>query len=387
MSRHTQSEPESVAPGTPSAPPSPEGRVLHVMRMKGVYGAERHLFELTSALRFHGWASDVLILAPEPAQMFDFASELAQVCGRVNVFHMRRDLSPALVRRLGRELRSGAYDVVHSHMVHADWHLAVASLAAPRVAVVSSKHNHDPFRRRRSVRLVEHATARRFAEIISISESLRGFTEETAGVAGSTVRYGLSAPGGAPVRGDGSRQSHRLLSVGRLEPQKGFDVLLRAMAIVRGRVPEARLSIAGEGGERAALEDLIDTLGLEENVTLLGRREDVPELMREATALVHPARWEGFGLVLLEAMREGLPVIATRVGAIPEVVEDGVTGRLVPPDDPGALAAVIVELLQDPAACAAAGEAGFARLTVRFSPDRMARETAEIYRASVHPRG
>jgi glycosyltransferase involved in cell wall biosynthesis len=387
MSPHPPSEPGPAAPGAPSAPLPSQGRVLHVMRMKGVYGAERHLFELTSALRSHGWASDVLILAPEPPQMFDFASELAQVCGKVSVFRMRGDLSPALMRRLVRELRSGAYDVVHSHMVHADWHLAVASLAAPRVAVISSKHNHDPFRRRRLVRLVEHASARRFAEIISISESLRGFTEETAGVAGTTVRYGLSAPDWAPVRGDDSRQSYRLLSVGRLEPQKGFDVLMRAMAIVRGRVPEARLSLAGEGGERAMLEDLIATLGLEEHVTLLGRREDVRQLMRDAAALVHPARWEGFGLVLLEAMREGLPVIATRVGAIPEVVDDGVTGWLVPPDDPEALAAAIVEFLQDPAAGAAAGEAAFARLTVRFSPDRMAQETAEVYRASVRSSG
>jgi glycosyltransferase involved in cell wall biosynthesis len=104
--------------------------------------------------------------------------------------------------------------------------------------------------------------------------------------------------------------------------------------------------------------------------------------MRDADVLVHPARWEGFGLVLLEAMRAGLPIVATRVGAIPEVVRDGVTGLLVPPDDPAALAQAIARLCADAGAAARMGSAGFERLREEFSPGRMAAETLAVYEAA-----
>jgi starch synthase len=97
--------------------------------------------------------------------------------------------------------------------------------------------------------------------------------------------------------------------------------------------------------------------------------------------LVHPARWEGFGLALLEAMLAGKPVVATRVSAAPEIVADGDTGILVPPDDPAALAEAVVALLDDPAQAAALGEAGLARARSEFSVARMAERTAAIYAA------
>jgi glycogen(starch) synthase len=120
-------------------------------------------------------------------------------------------------------------------------------------------------------------------------------------------------------------------------------------------------------------------LGLGHAVSLLGHRSDVPELMRAAWILVHPARWEGFGLVFLEAMREALPIVSTRVGAVPEIVVDRVTGRLVPPEHSHALAEAIVEMLTNPALRRRAGVEGFARLVECFSADRMAQLTAAVY--------
>jgi glycosyltransferase involved in cell wall biosynthesis len=361
-------------------------RVLHVMRMSGVSGAENHLLELTTALRECGWMSDVLVPSPHPRALDGFARRLATSCERVQLVPMRLDLSPRLVLRLARLLASGRYDVAHAHLVHADWHLAAASHLVGNVPLVSSKHNHDPFRRLAAFRLIERAVIRRYSGVISISESLRDFTEATTGVGTATIHYGLSAPSEPPTRRERPEKA-RLLAVGRLEEQKGFDVAVQAMALVVRAEAAAHLSIAGDGHRRRQLADQISALGLTDAVSLLGPRDDVHELMLGADILIHPARWEGFGLVLLEAMRAGLPIVSTKTGAIPEVVADGATGTLVPPNDPDQLAAAILELIRNPARRREMGVAGFRRLKELFSPEQMARRVAVIYEAAVERGG
>lgn len=356
----------------------PPKHVLHVMRMHGVSGAENHLLELTPALRDHGWLSDVVVPSPVPRTLNGFAKRLAASCERVQVVRMRHDLSPGLVLRLARLLSSGRYDVAHAHLVHADWYLAAASLAAGEVPLVSSKHNHDPFRRLAAFRLVERAALRRYSALISISESLSDFTTTYTGADVATIHYGLAAPVDPPTRDEETGEAIRLLSVGRLEEQKGFDIAIQAMEPV-ARASNARLLIAGDGEQRRLLADRVTDLGLTDRVSLLGNRSDVHELMLNADILIHPARWEGFGLVLLEAMRAGLPVVATKIGAIPEVVADGVTGLLVPPNDPDKLAAAAIELIRNPARRREMGMAGFERLKEHFSPEQMGRAVAAIY--------
>jgi glycosyltransferase involved in cell wall biosynthesis len=347
------------------------------MRMTGVSGSENHLLELTAALRDHGWRSDVLIPSPDPSKLRNFAEGLGAACDDVRVVRMRFDVSPALVARLARMLSSGRYAVAHAHLIHADWHLAAASVVRRDAALVSTKHNPDPFRRLWAIRVPERLATQRYDAVIAISNSLSDFTHELTGVRPVTIHYGLPASNRRPKAS--ARNGTTMLAVGRLERQKGFDVAINAIARLRGEHPDATLVIAGEGRERTRLSELVSQLGLESSVVFLGERSDVPELMREVDVLVHPARWEGFGLVLLEAMRAGLPIVATRVAAIPEVISDGVTGVLVQPDDPDELARVLAELLGDPARRAALGAAGHVRLRDHFSPDVMARRTAEVY--------
>lgn len=162
-----------------------------------------------------------------------------------------------------------------------------------------------------------------------------------------------------------------LLCVSRLAEQKGVDVAVRALARVREIEPLAVLVVLGEGPERARLAA--------DGVFLPGRVGDVASWYRRAELLVHPARWEGFGLALLEAMLAAKPVVATRVSAAPEIVGDGETGVLVPPDDARALAEAVLGLLADPVRAAAMGEAGLARAQSEFSVARMAERTAAVY--------
>jgi glycosyltransferase involved in cell wall biosynthesis len=355
-----------------------------VMRMSGVGGSENHLRVLLPELPNCGWEPDLLIPSPQPQAVRGLAEDLSKSCRRVIVAPMRLDLSPSLSLRICRLLRSGEYQLVHSHLVHADWHSALASALAPGVPLVSTKHNDNPFRRAYPFRIAERAAANRCAATIAISESLRQFTlrytrSRTEVI---TVLYGLKAPAGAPKRSSES-DTPTLLAVARLVPQKGLDVLIRAMKPIGETVPDALLLIAGEGPERPALECMASDLGLEDRVRFLGHRDDVEHLMQRAWLLVHPARWEGFGLVLLEAMRVGLPVVATDVSAIPEVVVAGTTGRLVPPDDPFAIADAVIGALNDERFRRDAGARGFERLVEHFSAERMACETADVYKRAM----
>jgi glycosyltransferase involved in cell wall biosynthesis len=352
------------------------------MRMSGISGSENHLAELVPELARAGWAVDVLVPSPSPGALDDFVARLEGSARSVDVLGMRADASPALAAELRRRMSSGAYGIVHTHLVHADWHAALAkwTVRSPS-ALVSTKHNHDPFRERRPVRVMERLTAREFDRVIAISDSLRGFVVETSAVRADTVRYGLQPPPVPSVE----RAPRDLLAVGRLEPQKGVDVVLRAMREVVGRFPDVRLRVAGDGGQRETLGALTSELGLDRHVEFLGQRTDVVRLMAQAGLLVHGARWEGFGLVLLEAMAAATPIVATAVGGIVEVVDDRTTGVLVPPDDPDTLAATIIALLEDPQRASAMGAAGRRRLEERFSPERMGRETVEIYEQLVAP--
>jgi glycosyltransferase involved in cell wall biosynthesis len=351
------------------------------MRMSGVSGSENHLRQLLPLLPPRGWRASLLIPAPATAEIGAYCRDLADAGVDVTTVPMRGDADPGLLRRLRRELRDGGHDVVHTHLVHADWHAGLAAMGISHPPLVSTKHNHDPFREGPLFRVTERLFARRYASTVAISHSLAAFADRTTGRQPEVIRYGL-APAERPA--GGPRRRSLLLGVGRLEPQKGWDVALRAMPAVVREVPGAELRIAGTGSERARLEALIDELRIRDHVRLLGNRDDVPELMLEAETLVHPARWEGFGLVLLEAMRAGLPIVATSVGAIPEVVGDG-AGLLVEPDRPAELASVLVDVLRDNDLRERLADRGDKVLRTRFSPGRMADEHAELYDRLIAP--
>jgi glycosyltransferase involved in cell wall biosynthesis len=345
-------------------------RVAHVHRMRGIGGSERHLLALLPALAERG-LDVVFVGLDDPA--FDrepFYRALGVPAVRLAA---PRDLDPLLLARLVRALDA---DLVHTHLVHADVYGGVAA-ALRRQRLVSTKHNDDPFRAG-PFRHVERALARRAERVIAITGALARFQVERVGLPAAkvtTIHYGLDEPPAAwgengpdPVPADATV----LLAVARLVPQKGLDVALRALA----QLPDAWLVVLGEGPERARLEALARELGVAERVHLPGREPDVSAWLRRADVLVHPARWEGFGLALLEAMLCSLPVVASRVSSIPEIVVDGETGLLVPPDDPDALAAAVREVLRKPARY---GAAGLARAREEFSVARMAERTLAVY--------
>jgi glycosyltransferase involved in cell wall biosynthesis len=175
-------------------------------------------------------------------------------------------------------------------------------------------------------------------------------------------------------------------NVGRLALQKGQRHLILAMPLLLERVPRAHAVIAGGGDLEDYLRDLSVEVGVADRVHVLGPRRDVPALMHAIDVFAMPSIWEGFGLVLLEAMAAGRPVVASRVATIPEVVVDGETGVLVPAGDPVALAEALAGLAHDSERARSFGEAGRERLRTRFSIEKMVGDTELLYRELLEER-
>jgi glycosyltransferase involved in cell wall biosynthesis len=346
-------------------------RVAHVHRIRGIGGSERHLLTLLPALAERG-VEPVLVGLDDPAwDPHDFYDALRVPALRIPA---PRDVDPLLLARLVLRLRA---DVVHTHLVHADVYGGIAAkLRGARL--VSTKHNDDPFRLGRFGH-VERGLARVTDRIVAITEALRRFTVERVGIPAQkveTIPYGLDdlpEAWGVNPPDDVPDSARVLLAVARLTQQKGIDVAIRSLALLPD---DTVLVVLGEGPERAALEALARELGVGRRVFLPGRVPDVAAWLRRATLLIHPARWEGFGLAVLEAMLAGLPVVASNVSSLPELVVDGETGLLVRPDDPSALALAAARALDQPSL----GAAGRERARSRFSVAQMADRTADLYR-------
>jgi len=182
----------------------------------------------------------------------------------------------------------------------------------------------------------------------------------------SVIHHGIAPgpAGGAPPSVD----PPRLACLGRLVRDKGFDVAIEAMVPLRHLLPAVRLVVGGDGPEAAALQERVRELGLGDHVAFVGpvTSGDVPAFLTRASVVVMPSRAEGFGLVALEAAAMGRPVVATRVGGLPEVIESGRTGLLVEPDRPAALAHAVFRLLSDPACLRSMGDAARAHARELF---------------------
>jgi glycosyltransferase involved in cell wall biosynthesis len=164
-----------------------------------------------------------------------------------------------------------------------------------------------------------------------------------------------------------------------LVQRKGFDVLLKALARLEPPANDFKLELAGDGPEREVLRSLAADLGLADRVEFLGEVDDVPSHFAQAQLLVHPSFSEGLSNTILEAMAEGLPVIATSVGATAEYIEPGRTGALVPPGNVEALASALTELLRAPEARGRMGVAALESVRSRCSMDVVTAQYEAVY--------
>ena len=362
-------------------------KVVHVHKLTGISGSENHLLALLPALRAAGLDARFMGLDVPGSDAPRFYERLDELDVPYRRVRCGMDVSPRMARDVIRAIKLERPDLVHTHLVHGDIYGATAA-AALRVPYVSTRHNDDryllgPFR------FVDRAFARPARRLIAISDAVRRFLEQAGHAPGKlvTIRYGLDTAPSTPSRLAPEAAGipagvPLLLAVGRLIAQKDHETLLRAFARVRGHHPDARLAILGSGPLEEATRALVHELALDDAVVLPGRQEPGDWLAR-ADIFVHTSRWEGFGIVLLEAMLASLPIVATGVSAVPEVVVDGETGLLVPEGDVEALAAALGDLLADPERARRLGVAGLERARTEFSVARMTEQTIGVYQQSL----
>lgn len=210
-------------------------------------------------------------------------------------------------------------------------------------------------------------------EVVVVPPGYRPLPSPAPGAPSFSARYGIPGP--------------YLLFVGRWASNKGLLELVDAFAAVRREAPDAHLVLVGEdGGMRSAVEARSRSVGVEDHLHAVGHLEDdrwITAAYREARLTVLPSEYEAFGLVLLESLAQGTPVVASRVGGIPEVVEDGKAGLLVPPKSPGDLATAIGRLWHDPALARRFGEYGRTEIVPRFTWEALADRLDLLYRRLV----
>jgi glycosyltransferase involved in cell wall biosynthesis len=192
------------------------------------------------------------------------------------------------------------------------------------------------------------------------------------------IYNGLDPSGFVPP--PGRESSLRIVAVGRLEREKGYDLLIRALPRVLRCVPQVQLRIVGDGSQRAALESLASILGVGRSVEFTGESQRVSELLRDCDLFAMPSRYEGFGFAMVEGMLMELPVVGFAAAAMKEVVVHGLTGILVPPEDVESLAAALIELLEHPQRARDLGKAGRARALSRFTIDRATDDLERLLR-------
>ncbi|MER5886023.1 glycosyltransferase family 4 protein [Streptomyces sp. NPDC001941] len=260
-----------------------------------------------------------------------------------------RRSDPAAVGAL-RAACAGA-DVVHAHGLHAAVRTSLALRGRPAPFVVTW-HTRAPAEgaRGRLLRMMERKALRTAAVVLAGSSDLvdrarlRGARDaRLAPVAVPGPRLPLEAAEGKARAELGAVERPLVMAVGSLDPHRGYDVLLDAAGLWRELDPVPLVVVAGEGRERGALQRRIEAEELP--VRLIGRRDDITDLLAAADVAVLPSRWEGRSLLAQEALRLGVPLVATGVGGVPELVGEG--AELVPYGDPAALATAVSELLGD----------------------------------------
>lgn len=353
-------------------------------------GTESHIIDLAGALRQNG--IDAAIACPPRSPLAARAHAIPIVPLEITKLIDRRAL-----RQLVRLLKSGRADVLHAHNGRTQLHGALAVAVARRGALVwtqhfiNPRHAQDQGRKAELMKRVHRAVNARTHGFIAISGAVKAAMiereeapaakviivpngigdpravqlEETATV---RARYGVAAD--APL----------VVALCRLEAEKEVEVLLRAWSEIE--IPDARLIIGGRGAMRDELQNQIETLNIGESAQIAGFVEDALSLLNCADVFVHPAPAEPFGLVFLEAMALGKPIVACAGGAVPEIVNEQ-CGILVSPADDAATAAALRELLSDKARAKQLGANGRARFESHFTRERMAKGTLAVYQKAV----
>ncbi len=360
-------------------------RILHTESSHGLGGQEYRILSECREMRRRG--HQVVLAAPEQSQLIRLAQLEEILCETIPVGTSGwGTMLPKVLRLIGK------YHIqfLHTHGSQDSWVAAIAGrISSLRPVIVRARHKSTPvsdsFRHRLLYRTLPHA-------VITTGEAIRQqlidhnhldpdsvFSIPTGvdmqrfhpGNSDEAIRKGLGIHGEQRVVG----------TVSFLRPEKGLNVLIEAMSLVKKEFPKICCLIVGAGQEHEKLLEQISQQQLGKTVTIIGFREDIPELLRIMDVFVLPSLEEGMPQSLLQALATERAVVASSVGSIPEVISDGQTGLLVSPQDPVALAKQVRWLLREPVQGRNMGQAGRQVVLASYSLDSMVEKTESLYSA------
>ena len=362
-------------------------------------GIREHIKEL---LRYLNTSYELVVACPPMENLIiSFQREGARIVP-VNIsgnLDLLKDFHQVLL--LARVIKKEKPDLIHLHGFKTGFLGRAAALGFPRIPLVLTVHNYYAHPEQSCIpfilfQLMEKVLSRRVNRIIAVSEALKKNLTGTLGIGeekitkiyngiqhevyqnngdgGTQFKTELGIPQGVPLVG----------TTARLAPQKGLETLLEAARITLDQGKDCFFLVAGEGPVKEELENQVNRLNLGENVLFLGRINNVAEFLSCLDIFVLPSISEGLSISLLEALAAKKPVVASRVGGIPEIVIDGVTGSLVPPGDPVSLASRIIENLDHPEHSALMGIQGSQRVKEYFNLEDMVKKTEKIYKELWH---
>jgi glycosyltransferase involved in cell wall biosynthesis len=372
-------------------------KILHIINSLDIGGNERYLLQLLEHLPREGFHQEVCV----PDRGKDATRDLEHECHRlgipVRVFRVLGNLDASALLKLQQIILKGRYDVVHTHLIYSQLYGRMAAISAKTKCIVSSEQNVYDFKRRPPFLWIERWLGKRTQRVVACSNKVRDHLIANVGLSPLKV---VVVPNAVdtnlffPVKPGSSlypkvedvRKELRLEpgdtvigSVGHMSRQKGQRFLIDAIPRVLLRYPHAKFVFVGRGRLQRTLTDQARELGVEQAVRFAGIREDVPLVLNCFDLFVLPSLWEGFGTAIVEALACGVPVVASKVGGIPEIIEDGMNGILVPPGRSRPLAQAIIGSLDDPSLGRDMVYRGVRKVIETFSVGKMVETMARIY--------
>ena len=381
-------------------------RVAHVLNSMGLGGVPTIVYQLLRTLAPDGYDLSLYVLR-RYADHADVREEQAERFRKLGVsvsFPDRDEKKFFVVGELCRWIIRDRIDILHTHSYKPNIYGRLAGLLCQgsHLKVICHYHNdYDNKWQEDNSLIFDQCLARSTARTIACSESVRDHVSERVGIPREGIEVILNGveldrfaarhdPEEVKAEFGIPRDRQVVGVIGRISAQKAQDDFIQAARLIHERAPETVFLVVGSADDAALmahLQDLTVQLGIEKHVRFLGYVPDIPRIYQALDVLVVPSRWEGFGLILVEAMAAGKPIVATKVGPIPEVVGSDGAALLVPPSSPPSIARAVLSLLADPGRAQEMGRRGMERAR-QFSWERAGRQLDELYtRLTREPQG
>ncbi len=366
-------------------------RILQLISSAGFFGAEKVMLQLSRSLSDSGYEVYAQVLGSSTGAHKEVVRAAEAAGLKTGFFECRGKFDVTAIKRLRGFIKNESIDIVHSHGYKSNFYGWVAAYGL-KVKSVTTCHNWlSKDMKMKFYEIIDKHLLRSFDKVIAVSANLR---EEilAAGVPldkvmlienGIDIEAYASMPQVPVTKGSLGIHDNDLVigSVGRLSEEKGHEYLIRAFKEITEKMPQCRLLIVGDGPLRESLELLARSLEIQDKVIFTGTRDDIPDLLGMIDIFVMPSLTEGMPMALLEAMAAKKAIIASRVGQIPEIIENEYTGCLVPSQDVGSLSRTIAGLMGALEKRKILGNKAYEKVKRDFSAQKMAQRYEILYEA------